>query len=158
MAGQPACGHVLGLHGAEISRGLRICPDGDFRPEIHGGVFGASAHVSHIALFDRVRVDGDLDLQRIVVNGRMLCGFDDEFYADRPDAPGRHAPGHPEVAAVLDLSAAQVQELMIDGRLFDPPDREPERPTRAGAPGAAAPVLPPAAAPGRGRRRRATAG
>ena len=124
--GEPACGHILGLHGAEIGRGLRICPDGDFRPEIHGGVFGVSARLSHIALFDRVRIDGDLDLQRIVVNGRMLCGFDEEFYADRPDAPGRDTPGHPEIRGVLDLSGAQVQELVIDGRLFDRPDRPPE--------------------------------
>lgn len=124
--GQPACGHVLGLHGAEIDRGLRICPDGGFRPEIHGGVFGVSARISHVALFDRVRIDGDLDLQRIVVNGRMLCGFDDEFYADRPDAPGRDAPGPPEVGGVADLSGAQVQELTIDGRLFDPPGHPPE--------------------------------
>jgi cytoskeletal protein CcmA (bactofilin family) len=114
--------HVFVFHGAEIRRGLRVCPDGDFRPEILGGVFGASAKVSHVLVFDRARVEGDLDFERVTVNGRMLFAFDDEFYACRPDAPAGRVPGRLEVTGGLNLSGAQVQELVIDGRLFDPPD------------------------------------
>jgi hypothetical protein len=116
------CVHYLALHGAEIGRGVRIGPDGEFRPEILGGVFGASARISHLLVFDRARIEGDVDLQRAVVDGRMLCAFDDEFYASRPDAPGRAVPGHVEVRGRLDLSGAQIQELVVDGRLFDSPD------------------------------------
>ncbi len=117
------CVHYLALHGAEIGRGLRICPDGGFRPEILGGVFGTSARISHVLVIDRAVIGGDLDLQRTVVNGRMLCAFDDEFYAARPDASGRDVPGHVEVRGRLDLSGAQIQELILDGRLFEATDR-----------------------------------
>ncbi len=128
---EDGCVHYLALHGAEIGRGMRVCPDGDFRPEILGGVFGNSAHISHTLVFDRVRIDGDLDLQRAVVDGRMLCAFDDEFYASRPDAPGRNVPGHVQVGGRLDLSGAHIQELVLDGRLFD----DPQNPKPPGDPG-----------------------
>ncbi|MFL6194747.1 MAG: hypothetical protein ACJ75H_11295 [Thermoanaerobaculia bacterium] len=121
------CVHYLALHGVEIGRGLRICPDGPFRPEIRGGVFGPSARISHMLVLDRARIDGDLDFQRATVNGRMLCAFDEEFYAARPDASGKEVPGHLEVAGRLDLTGAHVQELVLDGRLFDAADR-PEPP------------------------------
>ncbi len=116
--------HYLAFHGAEIGRGLRICPDGGFRPEIRGGIFGTSARISHVLVIDRALIEGDVDLQRAVVNGRMLCAFDEELYAARPDASGREVPGHVEVRGRVDLSGAQVQELVLDGRLFegsDPP-------------------------------------
>ena len=118
-SGEVAREHVFAFHGAEIGRGLRVCPDGEFRPEILGGVFGVSAKVSHVLVFDRARVEGGLDFERAVVHGRMLFAFDDEFYACRPDAPGGKVPGRLEVTGRLDLSGAQVQELVIDGRLFD---------------------------------------
>lgn len=125
--GCPPCAdgyvHYLALHGAEIGRGLRICPDGGFRPEILGGIFGTSARISHVLVIDRAVIGGDLDLQRSVVNGRMLCAFDDEFYAARPDASGRDVPGHVEVHGRLDLSGAHIQELILDGRLFESTDR-----------------------------------
>ena len=119
------CVHYLALHGAEIGRGLRVCPDGGFRPEIRGGVFATSARISHTLLFDRAVIEGDLDLQRAVVNGSLLCAFDEEFYAARPDASGRELPGHIEVHGSIDLSGAQVQELVLDGRVFDTQDSEP---------------------------------
>ena len=115
--------HYLALHGAEIGRGLRICPDGGFRPEILGGVFGTSARISHVLVIDRAVIGGDVDFQRTLVNGRMLCAFDDEFYAARPDASGRDFPGHLEVKGRVDLSGAHIQELILDGRLFDSTDR-----------------------------------
>jgi hypothetical protein len=115
--------HYLSLHNAEIGRGLRICPDGGFRPEILGGVFGTSARISHVLVIDRAVIGGDVDLQRATVNGRMLCAFDDEFYAARPDASGREVPGQVEVKGRLDLSGAQIQELVLDGRLFDGSER-----------------------------------
>jgi len=118
------CVHYLAFHGAEIGRGLRVSPDGGFRTEILGGVFGASARISHTLVFDRARIDGDLDLQRAVVNGRMLCAFDDELYASRPELPDKEVPGQLEVRGRLDLSGAQIQELVLDGRLFDDPERQ----------------------------------
>lgn len=121
-SGEVAREHVFSFHGAEIGRGLRVSPDGDFRPEILGGVFGVSARVSHVLVFDRARIEGGLDLERAVVPGRMLFAFDDELYACRPDAPGGKVPGRLEVTGRLDLSGAQVQELVIDGRLFDRSD------------------------------------
>lgn len=120
-SGEVAREHVFAFHGAEIGRGLRVCPDGDFRPEILGGVFGVSAKVSHVLVFDRAHVQGGCDFERAVVHGRMLFAYDHEFYACRPDAPGGKVPGRLEVTGRLDLSGAQVQELVIDGRMFDPP-------------------------------------
>jgi hypothetical protein len=125
------CLHDLALHGAEIGRGLRICPDGEFRPEILGGIFGTSVRISHMLVIDRALIGGDVELQRAVINGRMLCAFDSEFYAARPDLSGREVPGHLEIRGLLDLSGAQIQELVIDGRLFDPTD-PPEPAVHAG--------------------------
>lgn len=114
-------GGDLNLSNAEIKRGLLISPDGGFRPEIQGGVFGTSAQISHILVIDRAAIGGDLDLRRIVVNGRMLCAFDEELHAVCPDVSGGEVPGHVEVGGRLDLSGAQVQELVLDGRLFESP-------------------------------------
>lgn len=114
-------GGDLNASNAEIRRGLLISPDGGFRPEILGSVFGTSAQISHILVIDRAAIGGDVDLQRVVVNGRLLCALDEELHAACPEVSGGEVPGHVEVRGRLDLSGAQVQELVLDGRLFESP-------------------------------------
>ncbi len=123
------CRNAVWLQGAEIGRGLHFCPEGDLPTEVFGHIFGVSAHISHQLLFDRARIHGDLNLQRAVVNGRLLCAFDEDYYRMNPGAPGRDFAGRLLVDGNVILTGAQVQELVVDGRLFDVADAAPPCPS-----------------------------
>ena len=123
---RPDCRNAVWMQAAEIARGLHFAPDGHFPTEIHGDVFGVSARVSHQLSFDRAHVYGDIDLQRSTINGRLLCAYDADYYRVNPGAIGHDCPGRLAVEGCLLLSGAQIQELVLDGRLFDPSDPAPE--------------------------------
>jgi hypothetical protein len=119
------CHNAVWMQAAEIARGLHFAPAGCFPTEIHGNVFGVSARVSHQLSFDRVHVHGDIDLQRSTINGRLLCAYDEDYYRINPQGTGRDCPGRLIVEGSLLLSGAQIQELVLDGRLFDASDPVP---------------------------------
>jgi len=132
-----ACHNAVWMQAVEIDRGLHFAPEGEHLTEIYGNVFGVSAHVAHQLSFDRTHVHGDVDLQRAVVNGRLLFAFDEEYYRLIPDALGRDCHGRLRIDGRLLLNGVQAQELVLDGRLFDcdatvaarehPPTRRDER-------------------------------
>lgn len=121
-----ACHNAVWMQAVEVARGLHFAPAGCFPTEIHGNVFGVSARVSHQLSFDRVHVHGDIDLQRSTISGRLLCAYDEDYYRINPQGTGRDCPGRLIVEGSLLLSGAQIQELVLDGRLFDVADPVPE--------------------------------
>jgi hypothetical protein len=132
-----SCHNAVWMQAVEINRGLHFAPEGEHLTEIYGNVFGVSAHVAHQLSFDRTHVHGDIDLQRAVVNGRLLFAFDEDYYRLIPDALGQACKGRLKIDGKLLLSGVQAQELVLDGRLFDicddtaprehPPTRQDER-------------------------------
>jgi hypothetical protein len=125
------CHNAVWLQAAEIARGLHFAPEGKHTTEIHGNVFGVSARVSHQLSFDRCHVHGDVDLERAVINGRLLFGYDRDYYRLTPDALGHDCPGRLQLDGKLLLSGVQAHDLVLDGRLFDACDGPAETsPTR----------------------------
>jgi hypothetical protein len=132
-----SCHNAVWMQAVEIDRGLHFAPEGEHLTEIYGNVFGVSARVAHQLSFDRTHVHGDVDLQRAVVNGRLLFAFDEDYYRLIPDALGHSCPGRLTIDGKLLLNGVQAQELVLDGRLFDcddaaaareqPPTRKDER-------------------------------
>jgi hypothetical protein len=129
------CRNAVWMQAVEIDRGLHFAPEGEHLTEIHGNVFGVSARVAHQLSFDRVHVHGDVDLQRATVNGRLLFGYDEDYYRLIPDALGRDCAGRLRIDGKLLLNGVQAQELVLDGRMFEtcdtageiPPTRRDER-------------------------------
>jgi hypothetical protein len=131
-AAPAVCRNAVWMQAVEINRGLHFAPEGEHLTEIYGNVFGVSAHISHQLSFDRAYVHGDVDLQRAVINGRLLFAFDEDYYRLIPDALGRDCHGRLQIDGRLLLSGVQAQELVLDGRLFDTCAGAPEDPpTRA---------------------------
>jgi hypothetical protein len=126
-----ACRNAVWMQAVEIARGLHFAPEGEHLTEIHGNVFGVSAHVSHQLSFDRCHIHGDVDLERAVINGRLLFGYDTDYYRLTPDALGHDCAGRLRLDGRLLLSGVQAHDLVLDGRLFDPCDEPGEAsPTR----------------------------
>ncbi|NQT16414.1 MAG: hypothetical protein HQ582_26890 [Planctomycetes bacterium] len=117
-AAERAAEPVLNLQSAEITGGLHCGPQGSFVTEVHGTVHTFAANISCAVQWDRARIHGDLDMERTVINGPLLCAFDEERYRKRPDDPSRRVEGLFQVDGAVKLTSAQVQDVVLDGRLF----------------------------------------
>ena len=118
-AGEP----ILNLQSALITGGLFCGPKATFFTEIHGDVYTFAAKIWCTAQFDRARIHGDLDLDQTVINGLLLCAFDEERYEKNPDDPSKNVGGHFQVDGKLELTTTQAQDVVLDGRMFEPCDR-----------------------------------
>jgi len=109
---------VLNLQSAEITGGLYCGPQASYFTEIHGDVRTFAANILCAAEFDRARIHGDLDMERTVINGPLVCAFDVERYARKPSDTSKQVGGHFQVDGKMKLTGAQAQDVVLDGRLF----------------------------------------
>ncbi|OHB78801.1 MAG: hypothetical protein A2V98_05315 [Planctomycetes bacterium RBG_16_64_12] len=113
-----AAGPVLNLQSAEITGGLYCGPQGRYFTEVHGDVRTFAANILCAVELDRARIHGDLDMERTVINGPLLCAFDQDRYVKNPNDASKQLPGHFQVDGKMKLTGAQAQDVVLDGRLF----------------------------------------
>ena len=112
--GRPA----LNLQSVHITGGLSCCPKGNYCTEIHGDVYTGAAKILCAGKFDRARIHGDLNMERTAISGPLLCAYDEERYDKHPDDSSKKVPGHFQVDGKLKLTGSQVQDVVLDGRMF----------------------------------------
>jgi len=120
---EQVAGPALNLQSAQITGGLYCGPRASHFTEVHGDVRTFAANVQCAVQFDRARIHGDLNMERTVINGPLVCASDEDRYLEHPvDGTGR-VGGHFQVDGRMILTGTEAQDVVVDGRLFGAPSQ-----------------------------------
>jgi hypothetical protein len=115
---EQAAGAALNLQSVEITGGLYCGPQAGHVTEVHGDVYTFAANIRCAVLFDRASIHGDLNLERAVIDGPLVCAVDETRKPKAPDDAGKPVDGRFQVHGRMMLTGTQARDVILDGRLF----------------------------------------